>query len=69
MSETGSVDIGVPGEGGGSVSEGLSEEAKERFAQAAAGMKALQRDERRSKKRDDRIAKTIPHTIATPAVV
>ena len=59
MSETGNIEIGMPGEGQGGVSEALSEEAKQRFAAAAAGMKALQRDEKRSKKRDDRIARTI----------
>lgn len=59
MSETGNIDIGMPDEGSGKVSEQVSEQAKEQFAAAAAAMKALQRDEKRSKKRDDRIARTI----------
>jgi hypothetical protein len=59
MSETGSIDMGMPGEGGAGVSEALSEDAKQRFAAAQTAMKALQRDEKRSKKRDDRIAQTI----------
>jgi hypothetical protein len=59
MSEAGGLDIGVPGEGGGSAPEQLSEEAKARFAAAAAAMIAIQREEKKSKKRDSRVAKTI----------
>src|SRR3989338_4888938 len=59
MSEFGGPDILGPGEGGGSAPEALSEDAKQRFAAAAAGMKAIQREEKKSKKRDARVAKTI----------
>ncbi|MBP9773951.1 MAG: hypothetical protein KBD00_04995 [Candidatus Peribacteraceae bacterium] len=58
MSETGSESF-VPGEGQGSAAEALSEQAKERFAAAARQMKQAAKDERRSRKRDDRVAKTI----------
>ncbi len=59
MSETGGLDIGVPSEGGTGAPEQLSEEAKQRFAAAAAAMIAIQREEKRSKKRDTRVARTI----------
>lgn len=59
MGEFGGSEIFTPGEGGSSAPEALSEEAKQRFAAAAAGMKALQREEKKSKKRDDRVARTI----------
>lgn len=59
MSEFGGPDILGPGEGGGSAPEQLSEEAKQRFAAAAAAMKAIQREEKRSKKRDARVARAI----------
>lgn len=49
----------APGEGAGTAPEQLSEEAKARFAAAAAAMKAIQREEKRSKKRDTRVARTI----------
>lgn len=49
----------APGEGASGVPEQLSEEAKQRFAAAAAAMKAIQREEKRSKKRDTRVARTI----------
>ncbi len=58
MSETG-IDIGMPSEGNTGAPEQLSEDAKQRFAAAAAAMKAIQKEEKRSKKRDDRVAKTI----------
>ncbi len=58
MSETGSESF-IPGEGQGSVSEALSEQAKERFAAAARQMKQAAKDERKSRKRDDRVARTI----------
>jgi len=48
-----------PGEGASGAPEQLSEEAKQRFAAAAAAMKAIQREEKRSKKRDSRVARTI----------
>ncbi len=59
MSEMGGLESAAPGEGSGGVSEQLSEEAKQRFAASAAAMKTIQREERRSKKRDDRVARTI----------
>lgn len=59
MSEMGGLEIGVPGEGGSGAPEQLSEEAKQRFAAAGAAMAQIQREEKRSKKRDTRVAKTI----------
>ena len=59
MAELGGLDIGLPGEGQGSVSEGLSEDAKQRFAAAAAAMQQIRREEKKSKKRDDRVAQVI----------
>lgn len=58
MSETG-PDIGAPGEGATGAPEQLSEQAKARFAAAGAAMAAIQREEKRSKKRDSRVARTI----------
>ncbi|MBI3618955.1 hypothetical protein HY213_02885 [Candidatus Peregrinibacteria bacterium] len=49
----------IPGEGASGAPEQLSEEAKQRFAAAAAAMIAIQREEKRSKKRDTRVARTI----------
>ncbi len=54
-----SMEAGAPSEGSTSAPEGLSEQAKQRFAAAAAGMKAIAREEKRSKKRDSRVARTI----------
>lgn len=59
MSEFAGAEILGPGEGAGAASEGLSEEAKQRFAAAAAAMIQIQREEKRSKKRDTRVARTI----------
>ncbi|NOS68014.1 MAG: hypothetical protein HOO67_06685, partial [Candidatus Peribacteraceae bacterium] len=59
MSEMGGLEIGVPGEGGSGAPEALSEEAKQRFAASGAAMAQIQREEKRSKKRDTRVAKTI----------
>lgn len=59
MSDIGNLDIGMPGEGQSGVTEQLSEEAKQRFATAAAAMIQIQREEKRSKKRDTRVARTI----------
>ncbi len=59
MSETGGIEIGAPGEGASGAPEALSEEAKQRFAAAGAAMAQIQREEKRSKKRDTRVAKTI----------
>lgn len=59
MSETGNIDIGMPSEGQSGAPEQLSEEAKRRFAAAAAAMKAIQREEKRSRKRDSRVVQAI----------
>ncbi len=59
MSETGGLESYVPGEGGSGVPEQLSEEAKQRFAAAAAAIKQWQREEKQSKKRDQRVAQAI----------
>jgi hypothetical protein len=58
MSDIG-PELSAPGEGMGGAPEQLSEEAKQRFAAAAAAMKAIQREEKRSKKRDSKVARTI----------
>lgn len=59
MSETGGIDIGSPSEGGSGAPEQLSESAKQRFAAAGAQMAAAKREEKRSRKRDTKVAKTI----------
>ena len=59
MSDIGGLEIGAPGEGGGKAPEALSEEARQRFTAAAAAMQAIRREEKRSRKRDDRVARTI----------
>lgn len=64
MSEMGNMEIGSPGEGASGVSEQLSEEAKQRFTAAAAAMAQIRREEKRSKKRDDQVAKTILQFLA-----
>lgn len=48
-----------PDEAGGSGIEGLSEDAKQRFAAAARAMKQQKKDERRAKKRDQQVARAI----------
>ena len=50
MSETGGLDIGLPDEGQGGVSEELSEDAKARFAAAGAAMAQAKKEEKKSKK-------------------
>ncbi len=59
LQEMGGLESSAPGEGGGSASEQLSEAAKERFAQAGKQMKQIFKEERRARKRDDRVAKVI----------
>lgn len=59
MSEFGNIDIGTPGEGAAGAKEQLSEEAKQRFTAAAAAMAQIRREEKRSKKRDDQVARAI----------
>tara|TARA_Y100000310_G_scaffold185749_1_gene185809 strand:- start:338 stop:1027 length:690 start_codon:yes stop_codon:yes gene_type:complete len=59
MSETGGLDIGLPDEGQGGASEALSEDAKARFAAAGAAMAQIRKEEKKSKKKDDRVAQVI----------
>lgn len=59
MSELGGLDVGLPDEGQGSVSEGLSEDAKARFAAAGAAMAQIRKEEKKSKKKDDKVAQVI----------
>lgn len=59
MSELGNLEMGMPGEGQSKAPEQLSEAAKARFAAAASAMMQIQREEKRSKKRDSKVAKTI----------
>lgn len=51
----------MPDEGTGHVSEQASEKAREQFAAAAAQGKQMARDEKKARKRDDRVAATIRH--------
>lgn len=59
MPEFGGSESFTPGEGGGAASEGVSESAKQRFAQAQQQIKQIIRDEKKAKKRDDRVVETI----------
>jgi hypothetical protein len=59
MQDAGGFESYTPGEGGGNAKEGVSEEAKERFQQAAQQIKQILREEKRARKRDDRVAQTI----------
>jgi hypothetical protein len=59
MSETGGLDVGTPSEGQSGAPEQLSEDAKQRFAAAGAAMAQIRREEKKSKKRDAKVAKTI----------
>lgn len=59
MDEMGGLDIGVPSEGEGGVSEEAREQARQRFAGAQAALQQLQREEKKSKKRDDGVAQAI----------
>ncbi len=49
----------TPGEGSSGVSEQVSEQAKEQFRDAAAQGKQSAKDEKKARKRDDRVAQTI----------
>ncbi len=64
MAEFGGFESFTPGEDGGSASEGVSEAAKERFAQAQQQIKQLAKDEKKARKRDDRVASTIRQFLA-----
>lgn len=59
MDEMGGLDIGVPSEGEGDVSEEAREQAQQRFAGTQAALQQLKRDEKKSKKRDDGVAQAI----------
>jgi hypothetical protein len=59
MQELGGMESAAPSEGGGSASEQLSEAAKERFAQASKQIKQIIKEEKKARKRDDSVAKTI----------
>lgn len=59
MSETGGLDIGMPDEGQGGVSEAASEAASQRFAASQQAAAQQQREERKAKKRDDNVAQVI----------
>ncbi len=58
MSEIGGLESFSP-EDAGKVSEGLSEQAKERFQAAQAAIKKIRAEEKRAKKRDDQVARAI----------
>jgi hypothetical protein len=58
LDEFGGMESYTPSEGGGS-REQLSEQSKQRFAQAQAQIKQIIREEKKAKKRDDRVAATI----------
>jgi hypothetical protein len=49
----------APGEGASAAPEQLSEEARQRFAAAGAAMAQARREEKKSKKRDTRVARAI----------
>ncbi len=59
MPEFGGLESFTPSEGGASASEGVSESAKQRFAQAQQQIKQIIKDEKKARKRDDRVAATI----------
>jgi hypothetical protein len=59
MQEMGGMESATPSEGGGSASEQLSEAAKERFAQASKQIKQIIKEEKKARKRDDSVARTI----------
>lgn len=59
MSETGGLDIGMPDEGTGGVSEQASEQAQQRFAASQQAAKQQVKEEKKAKKRDDNVAQVI----------
>ncbi len=67
MSEFGGFESYTPSEGQAAGLEGLSEEAKQRFAAAAKAMQQLRREERQAKKKDDQVARTIIQFLQDPA--
>lgn len=59
MSEFGGLESFTPGEGGQGASEQVSEQAKQRFAQSQQQIKQIAKEEKKARKRDDRVAITI----------
>ncbi len=59
MSELGGFESAAPDEGATAGSEKVSEQAKERFAAGQQQAKQQSRDEKKAKKRDDKVAETI----------
>lgn len=59
MSDIGGAEVFAPGEGPAGVAEALSEQAKQRFAAAAAAGQQLKKQEGRSRRRDQGVAQTI----------
>ncbi len=59
MSDFGGFESFQPSEGQVAASEALSEQAKQRFAAAAQQLKQIAREEKKARKRDDRVAKAI----------
>lgn len=59
MQDFGGLESFTPSEGGSSASEQLSEAAKARFAQAQQQIKQIAKEEKKARKRDDRVAETI----------
>lgn len=64
MSEFGGLESFTPGEGSNAASEGVSESAKQRFAQAQQQTKQLAKEEKKARKRDDKVASTIKQFLA-----
>lgn len=59
MDELGGFESFAPSEGGSGASEQASEAAKQRFAGTGAALRALQKEEKKAKKRDDGVAQAI----------
>jgi len=59
MSDLGTSESWDPEAGEGGAAEGLSEEAKQRFAAGAAGMQQIRKEEKKSRKKDDQVAQVI----------
>jgi hypothetical protein len=59
MNEFGGPESFTPGEGGSGASEQVSEQAKQRFAAAQQQIKQIAKEEKKARKRDDRVAQTI----------
>ena len=59
MFDIGGSESFVPSEGEGGASEQASEAAKQRFAGTSAALQQIQREEKKSKRRDDSVAQAI----------